>query len=251
MGKGNSTAEFLERAEVRRQGAATDCDISLPGVRSAEIIRAGDLIRVAADERPRLASNAIFGLAKMIARMALLTVLCCWLSSARAWCAEQLGSKPDADTLHCVAVETPRLPSGESFTAAIGKELEFRLRAEPRGRWIITLGPTGAMRDYIGIVSPPFETAPHLLIGAGYETAKESVMRSPRRFQFVTTPQEYEDAVAFVEHARRDREARITAREIEQKGKGSLELWITEFGMSPAEDTLSWVIVRVKACQPR
>jgi hypothetical protein len=42
MGRGNSKAEFLGFCG-RRQAAATDCDISLPEVRSTEIIRAGDL----------------------------------------------------------------------------------------------------------------------------------------------------------------------------------------------------------------
>ena len=42
MGRGNSKAEFLG-FRGRRQAAATDSDISLPEVRSTEIIRAGDL----------------------------------------------------------------------------------------------------------------------------------------------------------------------------------------------------------------
>src|SRR3954463_7124040 len=50
MGRGNSKAEFLG-FRGRRQAAATDCDISLPEVRSTEIIRAGDLTGVAAGER--------------------------------------------------------------------------------------------------------------------------------------------------------------------------------------------------------
>ena len=50
MGRGNSKAEFLG-FRGRRQAAATDSDISLPEVRSTEIIRAGDVTRVAAGER--------------------------------------------------------------------------------------------------------------------------------------------------------------------------------------------------------
>jgi hypothetical protein len=52
MGRGNSRAElvdWLDWAEVRRQAAATDCDISLPEVRSTEILRAGDLTHVGVD----------------------------------------------------------------------------------------------------------------------------------------------------------------------------------------------------------
>ena len=42
MGRGNSKAEFLGFGR-RRQAAVTDCDISLPEVRSTEIIRAREL----------------------------------------------------------------------------------------------------------------------------------------------------------------------------------------------------------------
>jgi len=35
--------DWLDSAEVRRQAAATDRDVSLPEVRSTEVIRAGDL----------------------------------------------------------------------------------------------------------------------------------------------------------------------------------------------------------------
>src|SRR5580765_3636501 len=42
MGRGNSKAEFLGFGR-RRQAAVTDCDISLPDVRSTEIIRAREL----------------------------------------------------------------------------------------------------------------------------------------------------------------------------------------------------------------
>ena len=82
-------------------------------------------------------------------------------------------------------------------------------------------------------------------------TATESAQLSSRRFRFVTTPQEYEKATRFVERGGRDPAANITAGEIEDKGKGSLELWITGFGAMPTEDSLSWIAVRGRACQPR
>ena len=43
MGRGNGRAEFVDWFRVRRQAAVTDCDISLPDVRSTEIIRATEL----------------------------------------------------------------------------------------------------------------------------------------------------------------------------------------------------------------
>jgi hypothetical protein len=64
MGRGNSKAEFLG-FRGRRQAAATDCDISLPEVRSTEIIRAVDLTRVAAGERLVLCGSVRIGTASM------------------------------------------------------------------------------------------------------------------------------------------------------------------------------------------
>lgn len=62
MGRGNSRTELVDRdCAEGRQAAATDCDISLPEVRSAEIIRAADLTRVAADERARFGGSVRIG----------------------------------------------------------------------------------------------------------------------------------------------------------------------------------------------
>jgi hypothetical protein len=153
----------------------------------------------------------------------------------------------------CVPFETPsRVLARDSFTAPIGKGLEFRLRPEPAGTWNITVGPAGTPLDYLWVVSPPFQIAPHRQIGRGYHlSATESAQLSPRRFRFVTTPQEYEEAARFGDRAGRDPATNITAGDITDRGKGSLELWITGFDAMPTEDSLRWIAVRGRACQPQ
>ncbi len=56
MGERNSRGELVDgvdRSEDRRQAAVTGCDLSLSGVRSAEIIRERDLTRMAPDDEHR------------------------------------------------------------------------------------------------------------------------------------------------------------------------------------------------------
>ena len=36
-----------------------------------------------------------------------------------------------------------------------------------------------------------------------------------------------------------------------EKGQGTLELWITGYGLSDADAALSWIRVRGNACQPQ
>ena len=160
------------------------------------------------------------------------------------------GERPD---IECVTFTTPeRLPSGQSFRSEIGRGLEVRLTADGAGQWHIGVGPADTTDDFLWVVSPPFQTAPHLRIGAGYNlTALQSAQLSPRQFRFVTSQLEYEDAAAFVERARRDDGGTITVADIERKGKGSLELWITGFGSSGDRDALTWISARGRACQPR
>jgi hypothetical protein len=69
-------------------------------------------------------------------------------------------------------------------------------------------------------------------------TPQESAQLSPRRFRFVTTAQEYEEAL--YERARRE-VLEVTAQDFEKRGKGTLELWITGYGLSDAGRDLTWI----------
>jgi hypothetical protein len=153
----------------------------------------------------------------------------------------------------CVTFATPnRLSAGESFRKPIGKGLEVRIRWDGRSAWIVTAGPVGSPDDYLWVVSPPWQTAPHLVIGEGYGvTVRQSAQFSPRRFRFVTTATEYGRARDLVDAAQRDAAGRITVADIERQGQGTLELWITDFGSSPTGDALTWIRLRGRACQPR
>jgi len=159
-------------------------------------------------------------------------------------------SPPD----RCVSFTSQRLLADRSFTHPIGGGLEFRLSAErgALGTWHITVGPVSGTDDYLWVVSPPFRTAPHVQLGAGYNlTAIQSAQMSPRHLRFVTSRAEYEDAAAFADRAMRDPNAGITVGDIERKGQGTLVLWITDFRANPSGNSLAWVRVRGRACRPR
>ena len=170
-------------------------------------------------------------------------------------CAEQREAPQPTNppTTECVDFATPaKLAAGQSFSKAIGHGLEFRLAWDRGHAWNISVGPIGSRDDYLWVVSPPTHTAPHLVIGAAYNlTAVESAALSPRRFRFVTSAQEYEDARQFVDRAERDAGAGITVADIERKGNGSVQVWITGFEPGASSDTLAWIRVRGRACQPR
>lgn len=153
--------------------------------------------------------------------------------------------------LRCVTFATPgRLSAGQSFNAPIGRDLEFRLSADNRV-WLIRVGPAGTMLDYLWVVSPPFQTAPHRQIGEGYSlTASQSARLSRiRRFRFVTSAEAYERAVATYERARSDPSATISLGEIEAQGDGLLELSV--LGFEVVDESLKWIRIRGRACLPR
>ena len=43
----------------------------------------------------------------------------------------------------------------------------------------------------------------------------------------------------------------VTAQDFEKRGKGTLELWITGYGVSDSNKALTWITVRGTACQPQ
>ena len=151
----------------------------------------------------------------------------------------------------CVEFATEdRLNAGESFIASLERSLEFRLKASDQaGVWLIMVGPENSPYDYLWIASPPFQTAPHRQIGAGYGlTAEQSVSMTPRRLRFVTSDDAYERALTVYDRAR-TQAAGSTARDFEALGEGTLELSIT--GFSVAGEELAWIRVKGRACQPR
>jgi len=140
------------------------------------------------------------------------------------------------------------------------RNLEFRLSPhfardqKPHG-WSISVGPVAEAGDFLWVVSPPYQTAPQRIIGAGYGlTAAESV-QIQRQLYFVLDQSDYDRAAAIVERE----PASDTKREkIARLGKGSLDLSITRYKVrtniktpSGAIDGLEWIEFEGRACVPR
>ncbi|HEV3484445.1 MAG TPA: hypothetical protein VG106_03490, partial [Vicinamibacterales bacterium] len=122
---------------------------------------------------------------------------------------------------NCVTFESSgRLRRGASFRKGVSPGLEFRLTARKDGvpGWYISVGPVDEAEDYLWLVSPPLQTAPHLVVGPAYGlSAHESATLTPRRFRFVLTRVEYDRVRARIETAQ------ITnAAELERMGRGTL-----------------------------
>ena len=162
-----------------------------------------------------------------------------------------LAQPKTSSALRCVEFATAEaLKAGESFTAPLEEDLEFRLKPwEKDAVWLILVGPKDSPLDYLWIASPPFRTAPHRQIGAGFGlTAEQSASMTPRRFRFVTGDAAYERALALYESAGRGAAAPVQARDFEALGAGTLELSIAGFGVAGEE--LAWIKVKGKACLP-
>ena len=161
-------------------------------------------------------------------------------------------TQPRTSSMPCVEFATvDPLKAGESFTAPVGDDLEFRLKAWERDAvWLILLGPKNSALDYLWIASPPFRTAPHRQLGSGYGlTAGQSVRMTPRRLRFVTSDAAYNRGLAMYESARSDAPIPFQASDFEALGTGTLEVWITGFELAGEE--LAWIKVKGKACVPR
>jgi hypothetical protein len=155
--------------------------------------------------------------------------------------------------VRCVDFATgDRLQAGQPFSAPLERGLEFRLTPWERDAvWLILLGPKNSPVDYVWIASPPFRTAPHRQIGAGYGlTSEQSVRMTPRRFRFVTSDTAYERGLAAYARARSHPDAvPWETGDFEALGEGTLEVSITGFEMAGAE--LAWITVNGRACLPR
>jgi hypothetical protein len=153
-----------------------------------------------------------------------------------------------------------RLKHGVAWSLRLPHDLEVRLSPEGAAaseasyRWNISAGPHGEARDFLWVVSPPFQTAPHRVIGAAYGlTARQSVEIS-RKFRFVLTTPEYDEALAVVEGEAAS-EQKIA--KLERLGKGSLTLKVTKYELRDGIETpfgvidgLEWIEFTGRACVP-
>ena len=108
-------------------------------------------------------------------------------------------SKPDV-------VFAAHLAAGKSFERDIGHGLLFRLVPSPASYgkgWDIEIRPKGDPRggfdEYASVATPPYHLYKPTYLNASYGvTAQQAVAMSPRKFQFVETPQDSQAASVVV-----------------------------------------------------
>jgi len=152
----------------------------------------------------------------------------------------------------CVRFQSPaRLAAGTPFRTALLRGLEFRLS----DGWDISIGPVSEpTMDYLWVVSPPLQTAPHRMIGAGYGLTARQSARIQRRLRFVLTRADYDAARAAIDL----RSAEDTLKRLDQLGRGRLSFVITDFQVRDLPrvdrgqgDAFDWITFEGEACVPK
>lgn len=108
-------------------------------------------------------------------------------------------SKPDV-------ILSGTLSAGKSFERDIGHGLIFRLVPSPASYgkgWDIEIrpegDPAGGFDEYASVATPPYHLYKPTYLNASYGvTAQKAVAMSPRKFQFVETPQDSQAASVVV-----------------------------------------------------
>jgi hypothetical protein len=152
------------------------------------------------------------------------------------------------------------LVRGDRFRQALPRDLEFRLTPysdATTSQWTVEVGPTAdPQRDFLWIVSPPWRTAPHRQIGAGYGlTARDSMQLSRRSLRFVLTSPDYGAAMAVYDAVGRN-EITDALERLDALGKGTLDFVISGFDIRKREqgtetEILEWVTFKAVACVPK
>ena len=152
----------------------------------------------------------------------------------------------------CVRFQSPaRLAAGTPFRTALLRGLEFRLS----DGWDISVGPADEpTMDYLWVVSPPLQTAPHRMIGPGYGLTARQSARIGRPLRFVMTRADYDAARAAIDL----RSAEETLKRLDQLGRGRLSFVITDFQVRDVTladgtkgDAFDWITFTGEACIPR
>lgn len=190
---------------------------------------------------------------------ALLVIIAAWIGWAPMSIAptsvdqertDQTGrTQPATASSECVRFQSPgQLAAGSPFRAMLMRGLEFRLSPD----WDIGVGPVDEPNmDYLWVVSPPLQVAPHRLIGPGYGlTARESA-RISRPLRFVLTRSDYDAARAAITNPSGEE----TLKEMDRLGRGRLSLVITSFQVrdvprasGQAADAFDWITFAGEAC---
>ena len=132
----------------------------------------------------------------MVARRIATLAVCC-LAFASASIAQS--AKPDL-------VIKGQLSAGKSFQRDIGHDLIFRLVPSPASfgnGWDIQIvpkgTPAGGFEEYATVATPPYHLYKPTYLNASYGvTARQAIAMSPRKFQFVETPEDSQAAAVVV-----------------------------------------------------
>jgi len=163
----------------------------------------------------------------------------------------------------CVRFKSPnRLPSGTDFRVPLPRGLEFKLKADRAWNfgWGLAVGLRGEETDYMWVVTPPFQTAPHLFLGASYGVTTRESVQFERNHWFVVTPEDYDRALRIFEDWSTGRtDAEMSRDRRAQLRTGTLRLTITNYRIGKRAriadaveiDVLEWIEFEGEACVPR
>jgi hypothetical protein len=167
--------------------------------------------------------------------------------------AQRTGVSRAAET--CVTLASRgRLVYDTPFVAELPVGLELRLRPAADYGWSITVGRPGGMVDYVWVVSPPFQTTPHLQFGPVYGLSARESMAFVRELRFVLTDEAYEAARKIVQE---ESASPAKIAKLERLGKGRLRIDVVKFGMRPStkavplSEALDWIEFKGEACVPK
>jgi pimeloyl-ACP methyl ester carboxylesterase len=139
-----------------------------------------------------------------------------------------------------------RLKADVPFEVRLPRGMVLRLRPE-RATWGIDVSPESRPRDdYMSVVSPPFQTAPQMMIGAGYGVTAAQSVQIDRELRFAINERDY----AFARLLHDVPASEMKMAKFRALGKGLLHLAFASHKVA-ADGTLEWIQFRGRACVPR
>jgi hypothetical protein len=158
----------------------------------------------------------------------------------------------------CARFSSPRIRSGDAYSAPLQRGLTFRLHTEyDEGQtqkyggqaWHIVVAPSDRRdTDYLWLVSSPVGTARHLMIGPAFGwTAEESLKMTPRLLRFVLNEEDYRAAEVLNKEIIATFDSRTAERE--RLGKGTLTLEIARFERTG--NAIHWIELKGESCVPQ
>jgi PBS lyase HEAT-like repeat-containing protein len=160
---------------------------------------------------------------------------------------------PDT-ALYCTRFSAhSNIEEGQVVSVALARGLELRVVPNTAHGWSITVTERGSNQDFAWIVSPPFDPAPRLLIGAGYPASAKQSAKTDRWLYFVPTLAEYQRAL-HVNAQWRSRRLSLPMYLDGLRGGsfeiGTLRIGVKAFGVKTTADALESIDLEGEACVP-